>query len=92
MGNLLVCGRRLGDGPRGDTYTSGCVPMRLVTCRTTHDAAPSPHSIDVDIGAGSQVGTLSLVPKHTTLEAQTVYAGIPVRRMQPSAPDPSQLL
>ena len=48
--------------------------------------------IDVDIGAGSQVGTLSLVPKHTTLEAQTVYAGIPVRRVQPSAPDPSQLL
>ena len=39
--------------------------------------------IDVDIGAGSQVGALSLVPKHTTLEAHAVYAGIPVRRMQP---------
>ena len=47
--------------------------------------------IDVDIGAGSQVGALSLVPKHTRLEAHAVYAGIPVRRMQPSAPGPSRL-
>jgi acetyltransferase-like isoleucine patch superfamily enzyme len=46
--------------------------------------------IDVEIGAGSQVGALSLVPKHTTLEARAVYAGIPVRRLQPSAPRPSR--
>lgn len=44
--------------------------------------------IDVVIGAGSQVGALSLVPKHTTLEAHAVYAGIPVRRLQPSSPSP----
>lgn len=37
--------------------------------------------IDVVIGTGCQVGALSLVPKHTTLEAGAVYAGIPVRRL-----------
>jgi len=37
--------------------------------------------IDVTIGAGCQVGAMSLVPKHTTLEPDAVYAGIPVRRI-----------
>jgi acetyltransferase-like isoleucine patch superfamily enzyme len=37
--------------------------------------------IGVTVGDGSQVGALSLVPKHTVLEAGAVYAGIPVRRM-----------
>jgi hypothetical protein len=37
--------------------------------------------IDVEIGAGSQVGALSFVPKHTRLDGNTVYAGIPVRRL-----------
>jgi acetyltransferase-like isoleucine patch superfamily enzyme len=38
--------------------------------------------IDVDIGAGCQVGALSLVPKHTRLEANGVYAGIPARALR----------
>jgi serine acetyltransferase len=37
--------------------------------------------IDVEIGDGAQVGALSFVPKHTRLEGNTVYAGIPVRRI-----------
>lgn len=37
--------------------------------------------IDVTIGDGCQVGALSLVPKHTTLEPHGTYAGIPVRRI-----------
>ncbi len=37
--------------------------------------------IDVVVGADCQVGALSLVPKHTTLDAGAVYAGIPVRRI-----------
>jgi non-ribosomal peptide synthetase-like protein len=37
--------------------------------------------IGVTVGARCQVGALSLVPKHTTLEPDTVYAGIPVRRL-----------
>lgn len=37
--------------------------------------------IGVTVGDGCQVGALSLVPKHTTLDAQSTYAGIPVRRL-----------
>lgn len=40
----------------------------------------------VDIGvvveAGCQVGALSVVPKHTVLEAEGVYTGIPARRIR----------
>jgi acetyltransferase-like isoleucine patch superfamily enzyme len=36
--------------------------------------------IDVDIGRGCQIGSLSLVPKHTRLEAHSVYLGIPAKR------------
>lgn len=37
--------------------------------------------IDVEAGHDCQVGALSLVPKHTRLEAGAVYAGIPARRI-----------
>jgi acetyltransferase-like isoleucine patch superfamily enzyme len=37
--------------------------------------------IGVTVGARSQVGALSLVPKYTTLDADAIYAGIPVRRI-----------
>ena len=37
--------------------------------------------IGVTVGARSQVGALSLVPKYMTLDADAVYAGIPVRRI-----------
>jgi acetyltransferase-like isoleucine patch superfamily enzyme len=37
--------------------------------------------IDVVVGTDCQVGALSLVPKHTTLEVGAVYAGIPARRL-----------
>jgi carbonic anhydrase/acetyltransferase-like protein (isoleucine patch superfamily) len=37
--------------------------------------------IDVVIGAGTQVGALSLVPKHARLAEQSSYAGIPVQRV-----------
>ena len=38
-------------------------------------------NIDVDIGSDTQVGALSLVPKHTRLEGGSVYVGIPVKRV-----------
>lgn len=38
--------------------------------------------IGVEVGPGCQVGALSLVPKHTTLEGGAVYAGVPVRRIK----------
>jgi acetyltransferase-like isoleucine patch superfamily enzyme len=37
--------------------------------------------IDVEAGEGCTVGAMSLVPKHTKLEAGAVYAGIPVKRI-----------
>lgn len=37
--------------------------------------------IGVTAGADCQIGALSLVPKHTTLEAGGVYVGVPVRRI-----------
>jgi acetyltransferase-like isoleucine patch superfamily enzyme len=37
--------------------------------------------IGVTVGDETQVGALSLVPKHTVLDAGGVYAGIPVRRI-----------
>lgn len=42
--------------------------------------------IDVEVGARAQVGALSLVPKHTRLEAGVVYAGIPVRPLGDQPP------
>ena len=43
--------------------------------------------IDIEIGDDCQVGALSLVPKHSRLESGAVYAGIPAKRMNPSAAD-----
>ena len=37
--------------------------------------------IDVTIGAGTQVGALSFVPKHSHLAEGALYAGIPVQRI-----------
>jgi acetyltransferase-like isoleucine patch superfamily enzyme len=37
--------------------------------------------IDVDIGAETQIGALSFVPKHSRLQAGAKYAGIPVQRI-----------
>jgi acetyltransferase-like isoleucine patch superfamily enzyme len=37
--------------------------------------------IGVTIGEGTQVGALSVVPKHRTLEPQAIYGGVPVRRL-----------
>jgi acetyltransferase-like isoleucine patch superfamily enzyme len=41
--------------------------------------------IDVEAGAGAQVGAVSFVPKHARLEAGQVYVGIPVKPLQPPA-------
>jgi acetyltransferase-like isoleucine patch superfamily enzyme len=47
--------------------------------------------IGVRTGAGTQIGSMSVVPKHAELEAETTYAGIPVRRLDKrSSPDPDR--
>jgi acetyltransferase-like isoleucine patch superfamily enzyme len=38
--------------------------------------------IGVEAGDGCIIGALSVVPKHTRLEAGTIYAGVPVRRIE----------
>jgi len=45
--------------------------------------------IDVEIGAGCVVGAMSLVPKHSRLDAGAVYVGIPARKTRRVAPDRS---
>jgi carbonic anhydrase/acetyltransferase-like protein (isoleucine patch superfamily) len=35
--------------------------------------------IGVDIGRQCQIGAMSLMPKHTTIPAGSVYAGVPAR-------------
>ena len=47
--------------------------------------------IGVTIADGCQVGALSLIPKHTTLDPGETYAGIPVRRLDHQAADSSVL-
>jgi serine acetyltransferase len=37
--------------------------------------------IDVDIGDGCQIGALTFVPKHTRLDPNAVYIGIPARKL-----------
>jgi acetyltransferase-like isoleucine patch superfamily enzyme len=66
----------------GHTVEAGVVktaPVRLG--REVTIGLGSVIDIGVTVGARSQVGALSLVPKYTTLDADAVYAGIPVRRI-----------
>src|SRR5688572_8187597 len=66
----------------GHTVEAGVVKTAGV--RLGHDVTiglGSVVDIGVTVGARSQVGALSLVPKYTTLDAEAVYAGSPVRRI-----------
>jgi acetyltransferase-like isoleucine patch superfamily enzyme len=69
----------------GHTVEAGVVktaPVRLG--RNVTIGLGSGIDIGVTVGAGSQVGAMSLVPKYMTLESNAVYAGIPVRRIDSS--------
>ena len=47
--------------------------------------------IGVDAGDRCQIGALSVVPKYTRLDAGAVYAGVPVRRIEKTAPSPVEV-
>ena len=47
--------------------------------------------IGVEAGERCQIGALSVVPKHTKLEAGAIYAGVPVRRLEKSSPSPVEV-
>jgi acetyltransferase-like isoleucine patch superfamily enzyme len=85
--NLLT----LGDGVvigeavhlSGHTVEGGVVktaPVRLGRGVTV--GLGSMVGIGVDAGDGCIIGALSVVPKHTTLEPRTIYAGVPARRIE----------
>jgi non-ribosomal peptide synthetase-like protein len=44
-------------------------------------------AIGASIGDQTEIGAMSLVPKHSSLQAGTVYAGIPVHALTPPSPD-----
>ena len=47
--------------------------------------------IGVEAGERSQIGALSVVPKNTKLDADAIYAGVPVRRLERSSPSPVEV-
>jgi hypothetical protein len=66
----------------GHTVEGGCV--KTGTVHVGSDATIGVGAvigIDVEIGDRCQVGALSFVPKHSRLEADATYVGIPVRRL-----------
>ena len=70
----------------GHTVEGGVVrtaPVRLG--RNVTIGVGSVVGIGVEIGANTQVGALSVVPKHRRLEANAVYGGVPVRRLDQPA-------
>jgi acetyltransferase-like isoleucine patch superfamily enzyme len=67
----------------GHTVESGILrtaPVRLGRGVTV--GVGSVVGIGVVAGDGCQIGALSLVPKFTELEAETVYVGIPVKKIE----------
>jgi acetyltransferase-like isoleucine patch superfamily enzyme len=47
--------------------------------------------IGVEAGERCQIGALSVVPKYTRLEAGAIYAGVPVRKIEKTAPSPVEV-
>ena len=67
----------------GHTVEGGVVKTACV--RLGHDVTVGLGSIieiGVDAGPHSQIGAMSFVPKHTKLPAGSVYAGVPVKRLE----------
>jgi hypothetical protein len=67
----------------GHTVEGGVVKTAGV--RLDHDVTVGLGSvidIGVEVGPHCQIGAMSLVPKHTKLPARSVYAGIPVKRLE----------
>lgn len=78
----------IGDGVHlsGHTVEHGVLKTARVRLgRNVTVGVGSIIDIGVDIGDGCQVGALTLVPKHSRLEAGVVYAWIPAQRLGPPA-------
>ena len=69
----------------GHTVEAGIVKTgRVRLGRNVTIGLGSVIEIGVDIGANTQIGALSFVPKHTSWPGGAVYAGIPIRRLESS--------
>jgi acetyltransferase-like isoleucine patch superfamily enzyme len=84
--NLLEFGDAvvIGDGVHlsGHTVEDGVLKTARVRLgRHVTIGVGSIIDIGVDAGDGCQIGALSLVPKHTRLDAGAVYVGIPAQRL-----------
>jgi carbonic anhydrase/acetyltransferase-like protein (isoleucine patch superfamily) len=47
--------------------------------------------IGVEAGDRCQIGALSVVPKHTRLDAGAIYAGVPVRKIEKTVASPVEV-
>jgi acetyltransferase-like isoleucine patch superfamily enzyme len=88
--NLLEFGDHVVIGSEvhlsGHTVEAGVVKTARVRLgRDVTIGLGSVIDIGVTVGDRTQVGALSFVPKHTALEADSVYLGIPVRRIDVAA-------
>jgi acetyltransferase-like isoleucine patch superfamily enzyme len=67
----------------GHTVEHGIVKTgRVCLGRNVTVGLGSVVEIDVRAGDGAQIGALSFVPKHTSLEGDVVYAGVPVEPLR----------
>ncbi len=55
--------------------------MRIEKVVITRSVSVSSDRRGVEVGANTEVGALSVVPKHRKLEADAIYGGVPVRRL-----------
>ena len=79
----------VGDGAHVSGHTVEAGLLKTAPIRLGNDVTiglGSVVGIGVTAGDGAQVGALSLVPKHSALEAYTVYAGVPVRIIAADTP------
>ena len=84
--NLLEFGDRVVVGSdvhlSGHTVEAGVVKTAKVRLgNNVTIGTGSVVGIGVEIGDNTQVGALSVVPKHRRLEADSIYVGVPVRRI-----------
>ena len=84
--NLLTFGDSVVIGAdvhvSGHTIEGGLLKTgRVVLERDVTVGLAAVIDIDVEAGAGCQIGAFSLVPKHARLQAHATYVGIPVRRL-----------
>jgi acetyltransferase-like isoleucine patch superfamily enzyme len=94
--NLLVMGDGVVIGESvhmsGHTVEGGVVKTGFVRLgKGVTVGLGSMVGIGVEAGDRCQIGALSVVPKGSKLEADAIYAGVPVRKIERSSPSPVEV-